>query len=398
MPPSDTEKSGSTFPIIPFLVTIIVILSSVLTYFVFKPSATQKQVQNTQAISQQIVQQTTQKTWVKPISNSQGFAFIDQKNRKFYIYQFKNSQLSSVEEEPLWGSETAGTGTDSPLVSPDMLYTALIDKKTSQLWLMSNDTLLKKAITSDAISRITAWSPNSKKIIYYAGADTVEDRKNGELIDYSKPEIFSKHKLGGFYMFNIDTGETIGLYPLKAIEQFVDNDRLISFINWGDVQNPVKSIFFDTNTFTATYNDIKPSRSSIGQYTFRDNGKYWAFSYSKDPTNDMSIVYAPFPEEVGTTIDAGAWAEMQWPLFSPDGNSLIYIKRDGFFEPGYPKYVVHKYDLNTKSNTTYDEGFRTWWVDNNNIMVEGYEDALKNTVRYYTLNLQTKAVKKIFSQ
>lgn len=221
--------------------------------------------------------------WVKPESSTKGFVFIDAQSRKFYIYKFKDNKLQVLQIDPLWGSEAAGTGQSSPFTSPDMLYTAYIDSKDYTLQLMSNETFEHKPVTSEAVSMITAWSPNSKKIVYYIGEDNVETRKQGQVIDYNKPEQFIKGRHSGFYLFNIDTGETVSLYPLKATDVFMDNDRLIS-VQWTGPEQPVKSIVFNTSTFTAYYNDVKPSKSSIGQYNFKDNGTYWTFSYSKDPT------------------------------------------------------------------------------------------------------------------
>jgi hypothetical protein len=118
---------------------------------------------------------------------------------------------------------------------------------------------------------------------------------------------------------------------------------------------------------------------------------------SKNPMDDMQIVVGEFPKAASTTIDSGAWAVVQQPMFSPDNLKIAYMKREGEIATGIPNYTVWIYDINGKTKTKYATGQLERWVDSNTLLVRQTKSDGLTGVKLVLVNLATKQTTDVYT-
>lgn len=337
-------------------------------------------------------EEKTNSSWQKPDSKEQGFPIPTKETkpntRRFLIYSLSKDKTLPVDYNVQGAGGAMGYGETSPLASPDLLYTVFINEEDKNLWLLSNETLQAKRITDfGGVSYISGWSKDSKKIIFNIGADSITSQTQG-MGGYPETKIQFKTNLNpGYFIFNIETGELKKLYPIESFEAFIDNERILTRAT--DQGSKDRLIVFNTNTFEADYGFVK-DKFGFGnlQFNFTNNGEKWTFTASKNPTNDAYIVYADFPSKEGETVDSGQWADVQFPILSPDGNKISYSRKEGYISSGIPKQVAWVYDVKNKTKKGYIEGWPKVWINNHSLIV--FNDS------YYILNTETGESKKIY--
>lgn len=341
---------------------------------------------------------STNTTWKKPESNQKGFPIfttnIPENSRTLQLYSFTTKQVTPLPKKSIGMSGASGIGSSDPLVSPNFLYTAFIDNDTHNLWLVSNETKKSVSITSyGGVAYITAWSPDSSKIIYVIQSENSGQEGPGDGILSNAPNTFDPHLDPGFFLFDTNTGKTQKLYPLSTIEGFIDDDRVFTFVSTDGTNNNDRLVVFNTKTFTM---DTQVSQEKFGfgalQYTFTQDGKYWTYMLSRNPTTDANIIYAPFPQKEGVQIDSGAWAQVQNSHINPQGTYVAYSHQDTYTD-GRPNYMTFIYNTKTKEKFQAVPGMPMKWFDENQIIIATYPS---DTITKYTLyNVQTKTAEKM---
>ncbi|MBI4091221.1 hypothetical protein HY419_00550 [candidate division WWE3 bacterium] len=307
------------------------------------------------------------------------------------IYTFADKTLSPVLKVSVAsGNSASGFGESDPLVSPNLLYTAVIDDQTHNLWIVSNETKELKQITQTGdVSYLSGWSKDSKKIVYRVDEESITSLTQG-YGGYQETKVqFKPNRDAGYFAFDIDSGVTTKLYPLDYFETFIDSKNILT--KPIDQYSSDRLVIFDTNTFEADYGFV-PEKFGFGagQFSFSDDGTKWVYTLSRNPTTDANIIYAPFPQKEGETIDSGAWADVQFPNISHNGTKVAYSKKDG------PAYAVWVYNTADKSKKKYDvEGWAVAWVDENTIVVKS-SNASKSGNSLYSVDLTTGTVTKIY--
>lgn len=338
--------------------------------------------------------------WKKPISTQKGYPIpVRTSEQTLQIYSFADKKVKDTQKTVLWGGGSAGFGENWPLVSPDMLYTVYIDQNTEELYLLSNETFESKKISPQSVDYITGWTPDSRKVIFHVKIDTVMSRKEGPGAEWEGQEQFRKNADAGFFVFNIDTGETIKLSPLLAIEGIINAHKVL--VRGGFEQTANQLLVFNIDTFEADYAVSKEKFGfGAGQFDFTADGKYWTYALAPSDTTEgeVNIVYAPFPDKQDVVVDTGGWADVQWPKFSPNGSKIAYLHREGMIPPGYPNNYIWIYDISTAQKKKYDKGNRLIWIDNERMIVEGYLDIEKNTKKYYILDIAKGTSEQIYPE
>lgn len=183
---------------------------------------------------------------------------------------------------------------------------------------------------------ITAWSPDSKKLIVYSSKQSLEDIFGGYGVDYNKQ--YDPQKLpGGFYLLDTEKGSITALEPINSFVNWVGNEKILAlFSSQSYKEIPIEHyILFDLNTFKA---DAKILESKFEGYfgkqlSFSADGKKWAISLGNtgnpQGASYSNIILADFPDTKGSVIDEGTWAEVQGPIISPDGRRIIYVNHRG---------------------------------------------------------------------
>ncbi len=395
-----SPKQGSRWIFIGLGLCFILILGVILTSY--KSKSTIQNIISSPKNESQLNTQDESPRWIKPVSSKKGYPVASgglsasDSTRQFFIYSFSTKELHKVNQSLVSGGYASGIGTGGPKASPDLLYTAFIDQKTKNLWLLSNETLETKQVTQNGfVAYVSGWSPSSTKIIYQIPADSITARTRGMGGYQPTKEVFNPNLDSGFFVFDINSGKTKKLYPVEHFETFIDNDRIL--VRTTDQESNDRLIVFNINTFEADYGFVKEKFGyGADQFSFSKNGEKWAYTLSRNPTTDANIIYADFPDKEGEQIDSGDWAETQFPLISPDGTKLAFSRRDGYAEPGLPNYAVWVYNTSNKEKTKYNvEGWADTWVDENTLVVKA-SNASKKENYLYLLNLESGESTKIY--
>lgn len=105
----------------------------------------------------------------------------------------------------------------------------------------------------------------------------------------------------------------------------------------------------------------------FGQYSVDQVGHKWTFSIAPRIGEEQSIIYGEFPSLEGDTIEKGSWAQVQWPVISPDGDQVLFVKA---MDPGANIFSLWLYDSKSISKKVLagaDSSARYWpevWIDN----------------------------------
>lgn len=384
-------------PLKKLVVTIILLFAgAIIGYFFAGQISTTKYV--TQIKETPNNQQASQNIWAKPISHRKGYPVLDkavgkENTMELSIYSLADKKTTRVVYTVGRGG-TSGLGNTNPLASPDLLYTAFISKDLGNLTIVSNDTLITRDVPDVFnVSDLSAWSPDSKKLIYYIAEDSITERTFGPGGPLGKVK-FDPNLNSGFFVFDIDSGKNKKLYPVSYFESFIDNSRIL--VRTTDQYSKDNLIIFNIDTFEADYEAVKEKFGyGADQFSLSNDGSRWSYTLSRNPTNDGNIIYAPFPNKEGEQIDSGDWAEIQFSKISPSGEKVAYSKRDGFFEPNFPKYSVFVYDAKTKQKTKYNvEGWVATWIDEDTLIATS-SDASKTNDYLYLLDLKTGNTNKL---
>lgn len=314
-----------------------------------------------------IIQNPLKPDWKKPESEEKGYPVLG-KDNSLSVYSLSTGKLVPTKYKSTGVGGSAGNGSSNPLASPNLLYTVFINATEGQsgdIYLLSNSTLEARKITTDSsVSYISGWSPDSKRFIYFGGGGTISERTRGQGGFPTGKTQFAQSHGTGFFSFDIESGETKNLYPVDYFETFIDNNRIL--VRAADPGTNDNLVTFNLDTFEADYGFVK-EKFPYGAMNFSisPDGSKWTYMLSRNPTTDMSIIFADFPNKEGVDVDSGTWAEFQFPKISSDGKKIAYSKRDGYLGEGNPKYATWVYDTVTKNKTKYDvDGYVQTFIDN----------------------------------
>jgi hypothetical protein len=329
-------------------------------------------------------------------SNERGYPVVGG-NGQLSIFSLDKNKIKTMDVVSIQGDRNASytyKGSNAALSSPNSLYTAFIDKDRADLWVVSNETLKKNQVTRDGkmADFITAWSPDSKKILYVTGTNINNDGEGG--IDHgnvikSKPRFSSSN----FYLYNVETGISTEIPELISIDRFFDNDSVLVNGN-GDLDIPLTgqiSIFnFQTRKFTESgMPNLNTER--ISEYSISPDHKRWAIftphqitiqkGKSLYFTEDKQEILSDFPELSGESIVSGDFGDFGNPIFSPDSLKMaFYSKQQGL--NARTNLIV--YSVLKRNSQAYEDSIPVRWIDDTLLIVSSFK-----TSHLYVLNLQT---------
>jgi len=329
-------------------------------------------------------------TWQAPSSSIKAFPVLEE--GKLSIVEPETKEVTTIAEEITYGSSREGFGSADPKPSPDLHFTAYIDKD-GNLLVLSHESKESTALTSHGlVSYISDWSPNENIILFAIEQDTIGAQEG---IGPASGEFgFNKGPHNGFYVADISTGSVTSLAPLTNVEGdgFIDNSRILTRRNEEE-----KLVVFDINTFKANFDLVQGTYGfGEGQFEFSRDGSQWAHGRSTNPTNDGSIVVGNFPNEAKTVVVSGSWADYQFPLFSPNGDMLLYTHAPDFRpSTGIPDAKLGLYNIETAVQTVIGDGTPAGWVSDS--IVLGYttdDDGQYSSL--FSLNIDTNEKETLF--
>lgn len=371
-------RKGFINVVIIVLIVLFGVVGYVVTKEIHKPLLPQAQNQQTAIATKR--QETFQgkiktesfhiENWIKPKSSSQGYPIVFGKPDsvlfpELHIYNVRAKSLTLVDKSIAWGGGFFGTGTLDPTVSPDLLYTIFFDSK-GNFYLLSNETREKRLIVNvenGDLALVSGWSPDSKKIIFY-----VEEKPGIGFLPRAHASDFVVLKK--FYLFDIDSGILTKLDFQPPFISFIDASHVLVGSS-SDVSRLI-------NLQSFQFENITIKNLTDLQVNFSNDGKWWSFAHSKG--DNSSIYYAQFPNTDGVLIDSGAYADVQWPTFSPDNTKIAYEKAEGEVgeKSGIPKTRIWIYDVSNKTKKSYVLGKPERWIDEKRLIVSGIGGVDKN--------------------
>ncbi|RJR26990.1 hypothetical protein C4561_04410 [candidate division WWE3 bacterium] len=346
----DETGSGIISVISAFVLGVIIAITS--GFYLYKSGMIQFLMDiNNNSVSN-VINAPVGEKWKPLISKKKGYPLIDAAEKKLKVFDLENKL---VKETGILAACCGGeleVGDIEPSPSPNLLFTVYIDQSSKDLWLLSNDTLEKQAITKTGnVTYISAWSPDSTKVIFFVNRDSLSERKDGP-IPWGTIENFKEEEMNGFYMFDISNGKLTALSPLSNIIAFVNEDTVLSRVA------DTRFVTFNVEKFIGDYTKVKDEFGfGVSQFNFSMDGKKWAFTHSFNPTEDANIILAEFPNKTGTIIDSHSWAHVQWPVISPDGTKVLYQRYDSDISSGIPDVYVWLYNSSQGSVPSIEKTF-----------------------------------------
>lgn len=307
-------------------------------------------------------------SWSKPRSLKTGYP-ISNTNGGFSIYSFDSMVSHFIDEFGGYHGGEARKGNAAPIVSPDLFYTAYSNYKDGTLHVVANETMDNKVIVQtnpENTIYISGWSPDSSKFIFNISHELdvgVSFVKNAEAAEIVLGE--------GFYLFNLDDGIFEKL-KIGGFASFINDDTVLVYAD--DNYKNENMAVFNLNSYDL-YN-LSNNPEQPDQFSFSYDGRKWVFTEGWPPSSGISkIIYADFPSYVGIQVDFGGFADVQWPILSPNNLSIAYQKDNNV-------WIFNAASGNKKSLNI--EGMPKQWIDENNLVIarEGPNYIYTNTELY----------------
>jgi Tol biopolymer transport system component len=281
-----------------------------------------------------------------------------------------------------------GRGSTDPLLSPDGRYLAFT--KNNDLWLFDSETGKRRQLTKIAVEPTkrfngasvltSAWSPDSKEILYYVDEEIPLAGEGGQEVAY--PQAIRKPIQFGFHIYNLPLGRSRSVnIPHTGIDDH-DSNTLYYQAWLRDGTYIVTDASGTTGVFIVDPKSgrIQPIATGTGALDFgqiaaSSDGK---FIVSTRAVGDRSkIVKIDLPTEDITTLSPeGTFAEYQWPRISPSGRHISYARivhspptsqETAFIVDG--KVIFH-------TNGPQQPAPLMQWIDDNTIAVSDRDDII----------------------
>lgn len=277
-----------------------------------------------------------------------------------------NSSPIAVNDAALSGSYSLGLGSSSAQASPDFKSIAFLSDG-GQLNLITADGHHKVSLSPKLeVSYLSGWSPDSKLLLAYVTPQTIETSMDmgGMMGDLPSSIEFDRNRLpGGFYLIDVEAGTVKLTTPLTDLVSWKGNSELLVTMGSSVSPNPDYAVF-NLATFTLDTATIKDTFKPYfaPQIDMNADGTRWAITLHK-ATEGAEIILADYPSLTGQQVAIGAFAAVQNPIISPNGQQVLYQAYDVVNGPNY----VHLWKDGTA--TRIGKGIPLTWVDDTSYLM-----------------------------
>jgi hypothetical protein len=242
---------------------------------------------------------------------------------------------------------------------------------------------------------IRAWSKDKKQLIFTINSG---DPEMGMPVQRSESESSFLTTLLGDYLVDFQKGKIKKLdIPDNLQTKMIPIHDTLFLVIRDNVSEEGHTSAIETlgilNTNNLTINYIHNLQGNYGQYSIDELGDKWSFQMGPFDYAYSAIIYAEFPFLEGEIIEKGNWVEFQWPLISPDGSKVIFLKASN---PSGNAFSLWLYDHNNGSKRKIVEE-ALWpeaWVDNESFIFQrfGESQGVSYLIDRYLYSLQDDSV------
>ncbi len=268
---------------------------------------------------------------------------------------------------PERGSQFAHYGSTHPLPSSDQRHIAF--GRDNDLWLLdvgtgsvTQATHVGRPYTASHASvyvLVTAWSSDSRRLLYYVMAGETEDPEG------RSPELEVRVAEYGFHIYDMESGESQSIdIPGEYLAWLPSGDFLLTLTDTIPVQ---RQLF----RFGAEGGDlalVTPQRGWFSQADRSPDGNLVLVSIGRRVAGRLTTQIVEIDVTTGAVQEVtslGGWAEFQWARFSPSGTRIAYQHR--LNEPTRSMVVVDRkavYHCKTGSTRCIPQ-----WIDDRSLVI-----------------------------
>jgi hypothetical protein len=247
-------------------------------------------------------------------------------------------------------------GVTGPLVSSDQK--AIGFTRENDLWILELATMQAKRVTklgrsytkefASVFVEITAWSADSRRILYHVASGEVED------VDGDAPPRKVRPVPYGFHIYELSTGKSTPAYMSGEYQAWLPNGDFL--VKEGEFQN-ARLVRVRPGEKSGTALPINPGDYS--QVHLGPDGREM-LAFVGDTKRGAEIVRIDIAAGNLTSLAKGKWAEFQRPGFSPCGSHFSYVRQ-------FPNDERGRYgnELFIDGRLVYRSGlsFTYYWID-----------------------------------
>lgn len=236
-------------------------------------------------------------------------------------------------------SGALGRGSTLPLPSPDGRWLAFT--RENDVWLLDPDTGESRRITHVGAPAddhylavfvyLTAWSPDSSRILYHVAAGLAEDAEGEGPVLKERPREY------GYFIF--DRAEETQL-PLELHGQFQawlpDGD----FLLLPEETRPLVQPLLRFNPLTKTLAAVGSLLGWYGQISVSADGRWALAGVGQQAEGRLTTQLIRIDLATGETspvTPVGEWADYQWPRFSPSARFIAYVRQHEMDTDSWPR-------------------------------------------------------------
>ena len=279
-----------------------------------------------------------------------------------------------LSEEVSGGGGSYLFGTSFPASSPEGNAVAFISSDRN-LWIVGAEGANLIRLSDEALPEdetyypsnvlISGWSPDGSKIAYYVDA----------VASSEDPAVNKKQRSDrGFVAVDTESGQKKRLPVLPNFVGWSADSEKIIYEQQFDLGASRDWYTLDITTDVVTKLTSERIECANVHPSFTPGSESFVYACGSSGITTSSMVLADNHNTNRQLLLEGAWAELQFPIVSPDGAAFVYRHQGPLGTGGVPAFEVRLFDLAAMSDRRLVSGcaFAQAWLDPRSILLKEY--------------------------